>query len=64
MSGMFGLPLEVKYQDLKEFDKLAKKNFSGNKYPTISPREEAPRDQIEEPQAIAVSGLMHYGSHG
>ena len=64
MGGMFGLPLEVKYQDLKEFDKLAKKNFSGNKYPTISPREEVHRDNIEEPQAITTSGLLHYGSHG
>ena len=38
LGGMFA-PLEVKYQDLKAFDKIAKKNFSGQKYPTISPRE-------------------------
>ena len=63
MAGMF-VPLEVKFQDLTQFDKMAKKNFSGNKYPTISPREEVPHDQIEEPQPIAGSGLMHYGRHG
>ena len=49
-------PLEVKFQDLKQFDKLAKKNFSGNKYPTISPREEVPGDGIDE-KNIGVTGL-------
>ena len=49
LGGMFGVPLEVKYQDLRQFEKLAKKNFSGNKYPTISPRELPPGDDLEEP---------------
>lgn len=56
LGGMFA-PLEVKYQDLKDFEKLAKKNFSGNKYPSISPREEIPKDDIDEPQPMPVTGL-------
>ena len=61
LGGMFA-PLEVKYQDLKAFDKIAKKNFSGQKYPTISPREQIPQDEIEDMQQMPIRDLNHQGS--
>ena len=63
LGGMFA-PLEVKYQDLRAFDKIAKKNFSGNKYPTISPREQIPQDEIEDLHQMPITGLLHQGSAG
>ena len=39
LAASLGLPLEVKFQDLKKFEKMAKKNFASNKYVSISPRE-------------------------
>ena len=63
LGGMFA-PLEVKYQDLKAFDKIAKKAFSGNKYPTISPREQMPNDEIEDMMQVPVSGMIHQTSVG
>ena len=51
MAGTF-VPLEVKFQDLKQFEKIAKKKFANNKYVSISPREEPPHEQIEESQPI------------
>ena len=64
MGGMLAPPLEVKFQDLKQFEKIAKKKYANSKYVSISPREDPPNEQIEESQPIQqTAGLMHHGSY-